>query len=360
MVQDDVRNLLVADPLPEEWFRRSAADPGLFDSSSVAWRIHGHRAGLIGGLRALLLQTVHPLAMAGVAQHSDYRHDPWGRLHRTGGFIAVTTYGTTSAAEAAIATVRTVHEHVRGVTSDGRPYEANDPHLLAWVHNTELDSFLRAYQRYGGGDLDASDMDRYVAEMAQIGERLGMIEPPRSKAELRQALIAFRPELHATPEARDAVRFLLWPPLPAYLRPAYGVLAAAAVGMLPAFVRRQLLLPTAPLADPLVVRPAVRLLMGALGATLGADPPARRLVEEQAEQVSSAEVGSPTPAARRSPRAPQAHPADVAAPDRARPPRTRTGTTSAAAKKRAPTKKATAAKAPARPAARTRGSRPQP
>jgi len=281
VVGEDVRGLLAARPLPPEWFVRTPDDPGMFGPDAAVWRVHADRCGLIGGLRAILLQTMHPLAMAGVAEHSDYRHDPWGRLHRTGAFIAVTTYGSTSAAEATINRVRRIHDRVQGVASDGRPYRANDPHLLAWVHLTEVDSFLRAYERYGGAPLAAADADRYVAEMGLVAARLGVVDPPTSRAELRRELIAFRPELRATAEAHEAVRFLLWPPLPLYLRPAYGVLMAAATAMLPAFVRRALLLPVAPLADPLVVRPAARALLAALGLTLGERPPALELAEQQ-------------------------------------------------------------------------------
>jgi len=172
IVGDDVRGLLAAQPLPPEWFRRTEHDPGLFGPDAVVWRVHADRCGLIGGLRALMLQTLHPLAMAGVAQHSDYRHDPWGRLQRTASFIAVTTYGCTSAAERLIGRVRAIHDRVEGVAADGRPYRANDPHLLAWVHATEVDSFLRAYQRYGASTLTDAEADRYVAEMGEIATRL--------------------------------------------------------------------------------------------------------------------------------------------------------------------------------------------
>lgn len=286
VVGDDVRGLLAAQPLPPEWFRRTELDPGLFGPDAVVWRVHADRCGLIGGLRALMVQTLHPLAMAGVAQHSDYRHDPWGRLQRTASFVAVTTYGCTSAAERLIGHVRAIHDRVEGVAADGRPYRANDPHLLAWVHDTEVDSFLRAYQRYGGSTLTDAEADRYVAEMGQIGSRLGVIDPPQNCAELRASLQAFRPELQVTPEAREAVRFLAWPPLPLYLRPAYGVLTTAAAGLLPGFVRRELRIVLAPLSDPLLVQPAARLLLGALGLTLGDRPPALQLVEEQASPSS--------------------------------------------------------------------------
>ncbi len=296
-VKQDLTALLAPrQGLPATAFRRSPDDPGLFEEGSVAWKVHANRSGLVGGLRALLLQTMHPLAMAGVAQHSDYRQDPWGRLHRTGAFIGVTTYGSTTAAEAAIARVRKVHERVQGVAPDGRHYRANDPHLLAWVHDTEVDSFLRSYQRYGGGDLTPADQDRYVEEMAQVGQRLGVTEPPKSRTELRATLIAFRSELKATADARNAVWFMLWPPLPTYLRPAYGALSAAAIGLLPGFVRRQLLLPSAPLSDPLLVRPAVRLLLSGMGLALGNEPPsaemARRESARAADHAGTHETGT--------------------------------------------------------------------
>ena len=139
----------------------------------MTWRVHADPSMFIGGLRALLLQTMHPLAMAGVADHSDYRDDPMGRLRRTSLFVATTTYGTTAQAEAAIAGVERAHRAVVGVAPDGRPYSAGDPHLITWIHHAEVDSFLRTHQRYGARPLAAADADRYVDEMAEICERLG-------------------------------------------------------------------------------------------------------------------------------------------------------------------------------------------
>lgn len=248
-------------------------DPGLFGPESVAWRVHRDTSMFIGGLRALLLQTSHPLAMAGVADHSDYRSDPWGRLRRTALYVGTTTYGTTEAAHRAIDQVRKVHELVRGTAPDGREYAATDPHLLAWVHATEVDSFLRAFRRYGSERLDDADADRYVAEMAVVGERIGAESPPTSLADLRATLVGYRPELAVGPQARDAVRFLLVPPVPLVTRGPYGIIAAAAVGLLPTFVRRMLWLPQPPLSDPLVVRPTARVLMSSLGWVLTADEP---------------------------------------------------------------------------------------
>jgi uncharacterized protein (DUF2236 family) len=240
-------------------------NPGLFGPDSVAWRVHGESSMLIGGLRALLLQTLHPLAMAGVADHSDYRHDPWGRLHRTGRFIGATTFGNQATAEQVLAQVVAIHGRVEGTAPDGRPYSARDPHLLAWVHVTEVDSFLAAYDRYGSGRLTDAERDQYVTEMAEIGRRLGADPVPTNRAELAEALDGFRRECHYGRQAREAVRFLLAPPVPLALRGAYGLIGAAAIGLLPGWARWQLRLPLPPGLDPLAIRPAATLLTRGVG-----------------------------------------------------------------------------------------------
>ncbi|MGD9999647.1 MAG: oxygenase MpaB family protein [Ilumatobacteraceae bacterium] len=234
-----------------------AAGPRWFAEGTPIRRVHADASMFVGGLRALLLQSLHPLAMAGVAQHSDYRHDPWGRLQRTADFLATTTYGPAAAAERAVAKVRAVHDHVNGVAPDGRPYSANDPHLLRWVHVCEVDSFLAAYRRYGSGALTPDDADEYVAQTAVVARALGVNEPPTSTADLRAELADFRPELRGTPEARRAARFLLFePPLPLAARAPYTVLAAAAVALLPAWSRWPLRLPLLPVSEAVLVRPA--------------------------------------------------------------------------------------------------------
>lgn len=229
-------------------FRRVAGPDGpanrarIHDTPGPRWfapdrpirTVHGDASMFIGGLGALLLQSLHPLAMAAVAGHSGYRGDPWGRLQRTSTFLAVTTYGTAQDAQRAVDHVRGIHDRIRGTTSDGTPYHAADPHLLAWVHAAETDSFLRAHERYGAHPLDPAGYDAYVADTAHVAEALGVIAPPRDRRELAQRLTAYRPELHATPEARAAARFLLLrPPLPLAVRPFYGGLAANAVALLP-------------------------------------------------------------------------------------------------------------------------------
>ncbi|MEP6624305.1 MAG: oxygenase MpaB family protein [Acidimicrobiia bacterium] len=271
LIRNAARSALAGQPTgaPELEFATDE-DLGLFGPGSVTWRVHADRSMLIGGVRALLLQVLHPLAMAGVAQHSAYREDPLGRLARTGRFVAATTYGTTPEAERAIAMVRKVHRRVRGTAADGRPYEASDPILLAWVHNVEVDSFLSAYRRYGPG-LDDADADRYVAEMAVLGRRLGAFDVPETARELSDWIVR-APDLAMTADAREAVRFLVLPTLPARMLPIYGIIAAAAADLLPFGHRITLGLWPVPLADPLVVRPAASVLLAVLGWALGAPP----------------------------------------------------------------------------------------
>jgi uncharacterized protein (DUF2236 family) len=245
--------------------RFAAPGPRWFEAGAPIRTVHGDAAMFVGGLRALLLQSLHPLAMAAVAQHSDYRRDPWGRLQRTSTFLAATTFGPAEDAQAAVDRVRRVHARVTGTTADGAPYQADDPHLLRWVHVAEADSFLRCHQRYGASPLDAVGCDRYVADAARIAVALGVADPPRNRAELDAALAAYRPELRATAEAREAARFLVWnPPLPLLARGPYALLAATAVNELPAWARRELHLPLPPLAGAVLVPPVGRGLVGAV------------------------------------------------------------------------------------------------
>ena len=229
--------------------------PRWFDADSPIARVHGDAAMFVGGLRALLLQTLHPVAMRGVAEHSDFRHDTWGRLARTSRFLAVTTFGTASDAEQAVAAVRRIHEQVTGTMPDGTPYAASDPHLLGWVHAAEIDSFLTAHTVYGRHPLTGPDRDTYLAQTAEVAARLGVLDPPTTQAELSATLAAYRPELRGTPEARATVGYLLLrPPLPMLARVPYGAIAAAAVGLMPRWTRLPLRLPWLPVSERTVVR----------------------------------------------------------------------------------------------------------
>jgi uncharacterized protein (DUF2236 family) len=215
--------------------------PRWFAPDSPIRRVHGDSATFVGGLRALLLQSLHPLAMAGVAGHSGYRGDPWGRLARTSTFLGYTTFATAEHAQEMVDRVRAVHARVRGKAPDGRPYRASDPHLLTWVHVAEADSFLAAHQRYGARRLSAGEADEYVAQSGRVARALGAEVVPESVAELADCLASYRGELEVTPEAADAARFLLRePPLPRAARAPYRLLAAGSVALLPSWAREQL------------------------------------------------------------------------------------------------------------------------
>ncbi|MBD8080275.1 DUF2236 domain-containing protein [Cellulosimicrobium arenosum] len=230
-----------------------APGPRWFAAGSPIQRVHGDASMFVGGLRALLLQSLHPLAMAGVAAHSGYRGDPWGRLQRTSTFIATTTFATVDDAQHAVDVVRAVHERVRGRAPDGRPYAASDPELLRWVHVAETQSFLVAHQTYGARPLDAAGCDEYVAQAGDVGQRLGVVAVPRTRAALDQAIRDYRGELTMTPQARDAAHFLLLePPLPYAVRPFYAGLAAAARASLPAWARAEM--PDVRLVPPRLAR----------------------------------------------------------------------------------------------------------
>jgi len=191
-----------------------AANDGLFGPASVAWQVSADLASPVAGLRALLMQALHPLAMAGVDQHSGWRRDPVGRLAATSAYLATITFGERAAAAAAAARVRRVHDHVRGVDAvTGRLYAAGDPALLLWVHAALVQSSLAAGQAFGT-PLSAEDSDRYVAEMMVAAELVGVPRPliPASAAELDRYVASVRPELRCTPAARESMAYLLDPP----------------------------------------------------------------------------------------------------------------------------------------------------
>lgn len=244
--------------------------PRWFTPDDPIWRVHADASMFPGGIRALLLQSLHPIALTGVEDHSDYRNDPWRRVQNTSEFLAATTFGTIEHAEEVIERVRRIHRAVSGVTEDGIPYSADDPHLLRWVHVAEVDSFLATYQRFAARPLSPAEADTYVAQTAVAAERLGVVDAPTTRSGLRADLAAFRPELAGSPAARRVARYLLLePPLPVPARPAYGALAAGALATMPDWTLRMLDLPTpvrvgARLGGPLgqAATSTVRWLMG--------------------------------------------------------------------------------------------------
>ena len=213
---------------------------GLFGPRSVTWRVHGDVTSMmVGGIAALLLQMLHPGVLAGVWDHSKFRADMSGRLRRTARFIATTTYASRDEAEAVIARVRRIHDHVEGTLPDGTPYRANDPALLAWVHVTEVTSFLAGWRRYAEPAMPRADQDAYVAEMARIGLALGADPVPRSLAEAEALLRAMRPQLRVDSRTREIARLILTQPAPnRALEPFHLLTRAAGVELLPDWARR--------------------------------------------------------------------------------------------------------------------------
>ncbi|BFV60813.1 oxygenase MpaB family protein [Kitasatospora sp. CMC57] len=229
------------DDLHLERYDRPAGDPGLFGPNSVVWRVHGHPAGmLVGGFAALLLQALHPLAMAAVDANSDFRADPTGRLNRTARFVTSTTLGSTAAAEQAIAAVRRVHLRIHGTAPDGRPYRADDPELLTWVHTAEVYCFLTGYQRFSATPLSAAECDDHYAEAVRVAERLGAAATPRSRAEVAEYLAGIRPGLWVTPPALEVLRLLRGFGRSRRERLAVRLLTNASVDLLPAWARAEL------------------------------------------------------------------------------------------------------------------------
>jgi uncharacterized protein (DUF2236 family) len=219
---------------------RLRLDDGWFGPGTVTWRVHADAAMFVGALAALAFQALHPLAMAGVAAHSDFREDPLGRLRRTAAFVGATVYGTSAEAERACDSVRRVHARVHGDAPDGRAYSAEDPELVDWVHVTEFAAFAAANRRFGAEPMTDGELDRYVAEVARLAVELGDPAPPRSWAELDASLEGHRPKLCVNEQSRAAWRFLetahrvVAPPV----RPAYQLLFAGAVACLPPWARR--------------------------------------------------------------------------------------------------------------------------
>lgn len=235
----------------------AAADPGLFGPDSQTWRVNADPSMWLAGLRALFLQALHPLAMAGVAQHSGFREDPVGRLQRTAEYVATVSFGTTEQAHRAGARVRGIHRTVQGVEeTSGLAYRADDPDLLLWVHCCEVESFLSTFRR-SGGQMSDTEADLYYAEQTRSAALVGL-DPravPSSRAAMATYFDGVRPQLRRTPAARSTALFLLFPPLPGRLKlaaagwPAYVGLATAAFALQPRWARRLYSLPGLPTTD---------------------------------------------------------------------------------------------------------------
>ncbi len=214
-------------------------DGGLFGPQSTVWRVHRDRSFPLAGLRSLMVQALHPLAMAGVAQHSNWKEDPFGRLAATSGYILTVTYGDSAAAHKAADRVRAIHSHVNGTDpATGLAYRAGDPSLLLWIHAAMVDSIVHVVQRYGRG-LDSAAADRYVWEMVRFAELVGVPakDVPASVASLEEYIESVE-LVQATPGALDSIAVVLDPPwLEDETRELWRELGQVAAGTLPDWAR---------------------------------------------------------------------------------------------------------------------------
>ena len=244
-------------PSPDEWTAEEDL-LGFFGPDSVTWRIHADPSYAVGGLRALMLQALHPVAMDGVARNSaGFRDEWWMRMTRTGEYMATVAFGTRTEARRTAARVRGLHRQLGGVEeTTGRAYRVDDPDLLLWVHNGAVDSLLTTARRAGVPVSDA-DADRYVAEQVAaaqlVGVPLSMV--PTSVAQLDTYFEEIRPSLAVTPAAIQGVRDLFLPPMRGWVqvltpaRPAWGTLASLGMATLPAWARRMYSLPGLSMTD---------------------------------------------------------------------------------------------------------------
>ena len=206
-------------------------DPGLCGPDSISWKVIGDVSVFIGGIRALLIQAAHPEVVAGVDDHSRYRDDPLGRLSRTSFYVTSATFGAMPEVKEAIDLVNSAHQGVSGTSHRGQPYSASTPELAAWVHNSLTDSFLEAYQCFGGR-LSTDHADQFVVEQARVGEMLGASPLPTTAGELRE-WIRGHTGLAPSPGMRAAVRFLQNPPIPAAQKAGYQILMNGAITTIP-------------------------------------------------------------------------------------------------------------------------------
>ena len=267
---------------PPEWSLRLAEgdDSGYHLPGSAVWAVHGSMTPIVGGIRTLLMQSLHPGALAGVHEHSNFREDPLRRLANTIRWIFTVTYGSTAAAEEATRRVRRLHEPVQGTFQDNdggvRTYSANDPGLARWVHIAFTDGFLAAHKIWGGPIPGGPDA--YVREWAQAGRLMGVDNPPLTEAEMRSQLDQWYTQggLRSDARVKETVQFIRNAPLHPLLKPGYRILFAAAVYSLEPRYRRMLGLSVPRLGPfPLPVKLATKMVLGVVHLALGG--PRRRM-----------------------------------------------------------------------------------
>lgn len=247
-----------------EDFANPPGDPGLFGSESMAWRVHAHfTAMMVGGLSSLMVQALHPRALAAVWDHSDFRRDLKGRLGRTAYFVAATTYGGRALALRTIERVNSIHARVVGTDLQGRPYEADDPALIRWVHLVEVTSFLAAFQHLSKDPLSPAEGDRYIAEMTQVGHLLGAVELPQTLHASEQELLGLQQELTYDSRAQEILEVVQSYPADLLDKPFMALVLQAAFDVMPSWAMQRI--GRTPSCE--IQRQAVRLAL-----QLGAEP----------------------------------------------------------------------------------------
>ncbi len=200
---------ILGDEAALEEYKYPLHDAGLFGPGTPVWRVHSDLPSmLIGGISSLMLQSLHPLPMAAVADHSSYKEDPFGRFQRTVAFVAGTTFGSTEMANGLIDRVKSIHDKISGTSPKYGGYRASDPNLLTFVHTAEVSSFLRAYQRFSLNPLTKDETDLYYREVSLVAELLGAQAVPKSSSEVKAYFAGIRKDLCATEEAKEALEFL--------------------------------------------------------------------------------------------------------------------------------------------------------
>jgi len=217
-------------------FRAPAGDPGLFGPDSMAWRVHAHFTSMmVGGLSSLIVQALHPRALAAVWDHSNFRHNLKSRLGRTAYFVAATTYGAEALAMESIRRVNAIHAGIRGVDQQGQPYVANEPDLVRWVHLVEVSSFLSAYQHLSVAPLSARACDLYIAEMTRVGHLLGAVDLPQDWASTQAELLAYRATLRFDDRAKEILRVVESYPVEGLDKPFMTWVLQSALDIMPAW-----------------------------------------------------------------------------------------------------------------------------
>ncbi|MBU3594203.1 DUF2236 domain-containing protein [Polynucleobacter sp. 71A-WALBACH] len=242
-------------------FLSPAGDRGLFGPESIAWKVHADFISMmIGGISSLVLQALHPKALAGVWDHSSFRDDLMGRLGRTAFFIAATTYGSNEMANNAINRVNQIHQKVTGLDEFKQPYRADDPNLLAWVHLTETRSFMRSYESYRSESLGTQQKDQYFAEMKMLGEKLGVTHLPDSYAGTELAIQQYLPQLHYGDRAKTIISLLEHFPSKLSSKPFVKMISRAGFLNLPNWVYPIINRPQPSQLERLALSSAIRLM----------------------------------------------------------------------------------------------------